>query len=326
MNVYGAIPCIHGNTQRPGKTAQTRALCPCIQERPRPHRRQGGAGGRPGVSHGAQDARLRLYPYARRVGAAAVKPARIIPRPNLARIMAEAFGDTWIEPVAPPPAPDPPPAPLEPVPQPPRRPAAVESRSVSGQCTGADRTGRRCPYEAKERLGPVALCRPHMDELLVKVATDVSPRRSPRRRLAVDAVSTPAVPLMSIVYYIGEPESRLVKIGTTSRPRLRLMELQRRRPSLVLLAHERGGSDVERLRHEQFRDLRAISGAEREWFRRTDELMEHIAAVRSANPRGIERRALRYRFHRARSAGKPGSGASIRPRGGCSGETMHLLQ
>lgn len=188
--------------------------------------------------------------------------------------MAEALGGTWIEP-------EPPPTPPAPA-LPPQRPAAVDDRQVRGQCVGKTR-GRRCPYDAKERLGPVKLCRPHMDELLAELAKDVA-SQLPQCVAVTGSGAIPSDLPLSIVYYVGIRELQQVKIGTSGNPRSRLMELRRRWPGLVLLAHERGGSDVERLRHRQFRDLRVRSRPGREWFHRDETLMEHIAKVRAANP------------------------------------------
>lgn len=81
----------------------------------------------------------------------------------------------------------------------------------------------------------------------------------------------------SFVYYVAIGDH--VKIGYTSRLRQRLSAL--RVGVDDLLAVEIGGHEQEQLRHKQFDDARVS----RRWenFRRSDDLMAHIAELREHN-------------------------------------------
>lgn len=79
-----------------------------------------------------------------------------------------------------------------------------------------------------------------------------------------------AAPRVDVVYYLGYADR--VKIGTSSNPRRRLGALWHDE----LLAFERGGRALEQRRHVQFADDRY---ARTEWFRRSDELMAHVAVL-----------------------------------------------
>jgi hypothetical protein len=76
----------------------------------------------------------------------------------------------------------------------------------------------------------------------------------------------------SIVYYIRRGE--LIKIGTTTNPAVRLKSLM---PDEIL-AFEPGGVEQERARHRQFEGSRVAKKSE--YFRQTDELKVHVAAMR----------------------------------------------
>lgn len=80
----------------------------------------------------------------------------------------------------------------------------------------------------------------------------------------------------AVVYYLGDPSTRRVKIGTTTRLRQRFLSLAPTHKKIVLLATEPGGHALERSRHKQFASLRAHG----EWFRKEPILMEHVGAVR----------------------------------------------
>ncbi len=85
----------------------------------------------------------------------------------------------------------------------------------------------------------------------------------------------------AVVYYLGNPESQLVKIGTSTNLRHRIATLRIERPQLVLLATEPGTYPTERKRHHQFRHLREwMPTGEREWFRKVPLLMDHIGQIR----------------------------------------------
>ncbi|MGX5697793.1 GIY-YIG nuclease family protein [Agromyces soli] len=79
-----------------------------------------------------------------------------------------------------------------------------------------------------------------------------------------------AAPVVEVVYYLRFDDR--IKIGTTGRLRARVAAL----PHDELLAIEPGGRLVERSRHERFAASR-IPGTE--WFERTPELDEHVAAL-----------------------------------------------
>jgi hypothetical protein len=85
----------------------------------------------------------------------------------------------------------------------------------------------------------------------------------------------------NVVYYIGNPDTQLVKIGTTSDLRQRMYDLTYRRPNLLLLATEPGTYPLETKRKRQFKMLNEpmVSG-ETEWFRKAPLLMEHIGKIR----------------------------------------------
>jgi ribosomal protein S27E len=74
-----------------------------------------------------------------------------------------------------------------------------------------------------------------------------------------------------VVYYIRFADR--IKIGTTANLPNRLATL----PHDEVLAVERGGRDVEKQRHQQFRQYRITPKGE--WFRPGEHLMAHIAAL-----------------------------------------------
>lgn len=83
-----------------------------------------------------------------------------------------------------------------------------------------------------------------------------------------------APPRVDVVYYLRMRDAfgDRIKIGTTTNPRQRLAAI----PHQDLLGFERGDRTLERRRHEQFRATR-YPGTE--WFRVTQELLGHVAAV-----------------------------------------------
>lgn len=89
------------------------------------------------------------------------------------------------------------------------------------------------------------------------------------------------IPISYVVYYVGDPTTQLVKIGSTRNMQNRLREHRRVRPEALLLATEPGDGELERDRHSQFRGLlNPLTTGEREWFRKAPILMEHIGALR----------------------------------------------
>ena len=81
-------------------------------------------------------------------------------------------------------------------------------------------------------------------------------------------------PVVEVVYYLRYAER--VKIGTSGNARRRLAAI----PHDELLAFERGGRAVEQRRHEQFAAFREGG----EWFSASPALLDHIAALESADP------------------------------------------
>jgi phage replication O-like protein O len=92
-------------------------------------------------------------------------------------------------------------------------------------------------------------------------------RRSIARPQALSAVG--------YVYYIRA--GKYVKIGYSSDPWRRLSGIQSSRPNATLRAVEAGTRDLERERHAAFVDARLESN--REWFRWTPEIAEHVAGL-----------------------------------------------
>jgi hypothetical protein len=97
-----------------------------------------------------------------------------------------------------------------------------------------------------------------------------------------DALAPPAPPEPApvesgtVVYYITRVDKPgLVKIGTTTQLRTRMMDLAARGRPVTLLGTEPGGRDVERQRHAEFADLRQDG----EWFTFAEELHLHIRRI-----------------------------------------------
>ncbi|QAY74054.1 GIY-YIG nuclease family protein [Agromyces protaetiae] len=90
-------------------------------------------------------------------------------------------------------------------------------------------------------------------------------------------------PRVDVVYYVRFDDR--VKIGTSSNPRARIAAL----PHHEVLAFELGGRVLERARHARFAAHR-IPGTE--WFERSPELDEHVAALREGAPDPWERHAF----------------------------------
>lgn len=83
-----------------------------------------------------------------------------------------------------------------------------------------------------------------------------------------------------LVYYIGTQFGGVCKIGTTVELPVRIRRLERRQPAarFEVLATEPGGIELERRRHRQF----AAAYFQGEWYWMTDELRQHIAALKGA--------------------------------------------
>jgi hypothetical protein len=88
--------------------------------------------------------------------------------------------------------------------------------------------------------------------------------------------------LPSFVYYVGDPDSQLIKIGTSTGINTRLSAIRKRRPGALLLAAEPGSYSAESLRHREFAEIRKpLATGEREWFRKEPLLMRHVNEVRA---------------------------------------------
>lgn len=78
------------------------------------------------------------------------------------------------------------------------------------------------------------------------------------------------------VYYVRSPASGLVKIGHAADARQRFNKIQSDCPdTLVLVAIEDGGVELEAARHAEFASLRARG----EWFRDVLDLRAHIDSL-----------------------------------------------
>lgn len=123
--------------------------------------------------------------------------------------------------------------------------------------------GRVCAHEVVEVVADVPLCREHLRKITEALGGQVR-----------EVIS-------GVVYYLGDPETQQVKIGSTTRLATRFANIRIQRPALVLLAAEPGYNDLERERHRRFRGVRVSHhGGNREWYRKTPELMEWVNDVR----------------------------------------------
>jgi len=128
----------------------------------------------------------------------------------------------------------------------------------STQCAGTMPDGGTCPWSAKA-------CRMHA--------------APPPVAIWRGGVTTTDV--QAVVYYIGNPDTQLIKIGTTTRLRQRMYDLTYRRPNLLVLATEPGTYPLETRRKRQFRSLNEpLPNGETEWFRKAPLLMQHVGETR----------------------------------------------
>lgn len=85
----------------------------------------------------------------------------------------------------------------------------------------------------------------------------------------------------AVVYYVGDPDSQLVKIGTSTGLKMRVGTFRKKRPGAILLATEPGTYPLETQRHHQFGAAREwLPSGETEWYRKTPLLMAHIGLMR----------------------------------------------
>lgn len=120
--------------------------------------------------------------------------------------------------------------------------------------------GRRCSGDVAFVSASIPLCDVHV----AQVGADLQTYQS---RL-----------VSMVVYYLGDPVSQKIKIGTTRNLVSRISTHRSQFPGALLLATEPGDIEQERRRHREFRQLRVPPG--REWFRRVPVLMEHVGAIR----------------------------------------------
>jgi hypothetical protein len=89
----------------------------------------------------------------------------------------------------------------------------------------------------------------------------------------------------SVVYYVTWDDSRSIKIGTSTRPRLRFKQHAKAVGAAVrLLAVHPGGRAEERVQHGRFGHL--LLPGQTEVFRAGVDLREHVASVRHLWPDG----------------------------------------
>lgn len=146
-------------------------------------------------------------------------------------------------------------------------------------CTAQREDGSFCDVETI-RDAPFPICVRHAGQILTflqgriadaprTVILDELASLSERRRLGESRSWTTGE---SVVYYVQIGD--YIKVGTTTNLRRRLAGYP---PNRRLLATEPGADDVERARHAEFRESRAMG---REWFRPTNEVLAHVNGLR----------------------------------------------
>lgn len=116
-------------------------------------------------------------------------------------------------------------------------------------------------------MGDVPLCGDHLAAVV--------------RALAMERGDSSSFEVNAVVYYLGDPETQQIKIGSTTRMANRFATIRRQRPDVKLLAIEPGHLDLERQRHRQFASCRVSHhGGNREWYHKSDLLMSHINDMR----------------------------------------------
>lgn len=144
-------------------------------------------------------------------------------------------------------------------------------RKIPNRCLARRADGNQCYSCGTRTVIGIPLCDSHAADMAEAFGVE-------------DAVKVVHVAATGphVVYYAGNPETQAVKIGTSHDFRKRYVHLRGRYSHLKLLAVEPGHFDLESARHRQFRHLRVgPHGAQREWFRKADDLMAHISLVAS---------------------------------------------
>lgn len=147
---------------------------------------------------------------------------------------------------------------------------------------------RRCHHEVIEIVADVPLCLLHRSRITKEILGDPHPKalvlsEPPAEQIREGTFAVVRVVKLvdHVVYYLGDPDSQLVKIGTASQLVARISTLRVHRPRVTLLATEPGSVLEERDRHIQFKALRTyLRSGEREWFRKAPALMQHIGDLR----------------------------------------------
>jgi hypothetical protein len=93
------------------------------------------------------------------------------------------------------------------------------------QCGGLAPDGGRCPRNAAETIADIPLCATHLTGLNAAL---------------IPAGPAPQVDAEAVVYYIGDPSSGLVKIGTSTKLRSRVDAIRVRRPGRSCWPQSRG--------------------------------------------------------------------------------------
>lgn len=152
--------------------------------------------------------------------------------------------------------------------------------SPNSRCTVQLRKGAFCDADRAPDM-PFGICARHAITLyrrMHEMVTEVRGKHHeyPDLHAAVvqdvaDAAYAKANTRQHQVYYVRIGE--LIKIGTSRNLEARVSSYP---PGSELLAVERGGGDIERQRHHQFRHLLA---ERKEWFHPGPDLLDHIAAL-----------------------------------------------
>lgn len=134
-------------------------------------------------------------------------------------------------------------------------------------CGGRTKGERSCRKTVVKTVGDVPLCPDHLAAVV--------------RALAMERGDTSGFEVFGVVYYVGDPDTQQVKIGCTTRLASRFAAIRTQRPDVRLLAIEPGYLDLERMRHRQFaRDRVTHHGGNREWYHKTDQIMDHVNEIR----------------------------------------------
>lgn len=138
-----------------------------------------------------------------------------------------------------------------------------------------------CPWNVAPGDSVCTFHRPPAPALPEPPFTQPVPEQRTRTMWVTHEVNPEVVEGDAIVYYLGDPVSQLVKIGTTTKLRQRMKSIRKVRPRTLVLATEPGGYDVEAQRHGEWRRLNVpMESGEREWFRRDPLLMAWITETR----------------------------------------------